>query len=133
MADRRWTHVAKAVALWVITLLVVAGFLRAGIAKFSDTSGWARAFVHWGFPVWFRVLVGVMEVAGAVLLLIPRTAIHGAALIIVVMLGGVGTHLVHGEARHVMSEIVPITLTSIVAFARRRQAAAPQPASPVAA
>jgi hypothetical protein len=46
-------------------------------SKFDDTSGWARAFTAWHFPVWFRVLVGVWEVSAAILLLVPRGADRG--------------------------------------------------------
>lgn len=72
--------------------MLIMVFARAGLDKFDSTSGWSRAFAHWGYPAWFRVLIGVLEVAAALLLLWPRTAVHGAAIIIVVMLGGVGTH-----------------------------------------
>jgi uncharacterized membrane protein YphA (DoxX/SURF4 family) len=32
------------VALWVVALFLAWVFIRQGMAKFSDTSGWARAF-----------------------------------------------------------------------------------------
>ena len=80
-------------ALWVPALFLAWIFARQGIAKFSDSSGWARAFALWHFPVWFRVLVGVVETGAAVLLLTRRTAPIGAALIVLVMLGAMGTHV----------------------------------------
>jgi uncharacterized membrane protein YphA (DoxX/SURF4 family) len=80
--------------LWLITLFLARIFIIAGWAKFSATSGWARAFAHWGFPIWFRVLVGVIEVAGELLLLIPSTAIYAALALVVIMLGAMGTHII---------------------------------------
>ena len=78
----------KEIALWGIALFLVYGFAKAGIRKFSASSGWAHAFRVWGYPVWFRVLVGVTEVSAALLLLYRRTAAVGAFLIVPVMLGG---------------------------------------------
>ena len=103
-----------------MTAMLVVVFTRAGIDKFSDTSGWARAFAHWGYPVWFRVFIGVLEVAAAALLLWPRTAPFGALIVIVVMLGGMGTHIVKDGGRHMTSEVVPLVFASTILFARRR-------------
>jgi hypothetical protein len=44
--------------------------------KFDDASGWARASNVWGYSGWFRVLIGALELAAALLLLWPRTAVH---------------------------------------------------------
>ena len=98
-------RMAKEVALWAICLFLAYVFLKAGGQKFSDSSGWARAFHIWGFPVWFRILVGVTEVAAALLLLYTRTAGLGAILIAVVMLGGMATHVATHRPKQVTSEI----------------------------
>lgn len=108
------------VALWVFALFLAWVFIRQGIAKFSDTSGWARAFEVWHFPVWFRVLIGVFESTAAVLLLTRRTAFAGAVIIIVVMLGAMGTHVYWGRPGQVTSEILPLLLATLVAIGRRK-------------
>ena len=108
-------------ALWLPTLFLVWVFAQQGSAKFSDTSGWAHAFVVWHFPVWFRILIGVLEVSAALLLLIPRTAALGAAIVVAVMLGAMGTHIIRGHPQQVTSEVVPITLAILVFFGRRRR------------
>lgn len=118
MANRR--KVAGEVVLWVFALFLAWVFIRQGAAKFSDDSGWARAFHLWHFPVWFRVLIGGAEVAAALLLLTPRTAFAGAVIIITVMLGAMGTHVYWGHPEQVTSEILPLFLASMVALGRRR-------------
>lgn len=107
--------------LWILSLLLVMVFVRAGWAKFDSSSGWAKAFAYWGYPVWFRLLIGVLEVGAALVLLWPRTAAYGAAIIIAVMLGGMGTHVFveHGPSR-VTSEILHLAFASIVAAGRWR-------------
>ena len=120
--ERRTGRVALEVFLWALSLFLITVFARAGWDKFDDASGWARAFRIWGYPVWFRVLIGVGELGAAVLLAWPRTAAYGAALIIIVMLGGMGTHVFieHRPAR-VTSELGQLTFSSIVLAGRWRR------------
>jgi putative oxidoreductase len=107
-------------ALWVVAAFLVWVFVRQGLAKFSDSSGWARAFALWHYPVWFRILIGVIETAAALLLLTRRTASIGAAMIAVVMLGAMATHVFTGHPRQVTSEVLPLTLSLVVLFGRWR-------------
>ena len=118
---KRPMEIAREVLLWIISLFLAWVFLRQGYAKFSDTSGWARAFRIWHYPDWFRMLIGGIEVVGAVLVLVPRVATIGAVMIVCVMLGAMGTHLWFGPARHVTSEILPLTLATVIAFMRYRR------------
>jgi len=104
----------KDVALWVPTLFLVYVFARQGVAKFSDDSGWARAFAVWHYPVWFRILIGSCETAAAVLLLTRRTASAGAAIIAVIMFGAMGTHVYWDHPEQVKSEVLPLLLSLIV-------------------
>ena len=108
------------VILWVFALFLAWVFIRQGVAKFSDTSGWARAFRLWHFPVWFRVLIGLIETSAALLLLTRRTAFAGAVMIIVVMIGAMGTHVYWGRPGQVTSEILPLFLATVVALGRRK-------------
>jgi uncharacterized membrane protein YphA (DoxX/SURF4 family) len=110
------------VVLWALAAMLIFVFTRAGLNKFDDGSGWARAFAVWGYPVWFRVLIGVIELSAAVLILWPRTAAYGAILVIVVMLGGMGTHIVieHRPAR-ITSELGQLTFSSILLAGRWRR------------
>lgn len=118
MASRK--AIAGEVVLWVFALFLAWVFIRQGIAKFDDTSGWARAFRTWQFPVWFRILIGVLETSAALLLLWKRTAFAGAVIIMVVMLGAMGTHVYWGRPGQVTSEILPLVLSTIVALGRRK-------------
>jgi uncharacterized membrane protein YphA (DoxX/SURF4 family) len=127
MTERwRWSVRAAAAvaATWVPSILLALIFVPAGVAKFSDDSGWARAFRHWGFPVWFRVLIGVLEVGAAALVLVPRrlaarAAPVGAVIVVAVMLGGMATHVVRDGGRHMTSEVVPLALATLVLWTRR--------------
>ena len=112
--------VAKVAGMWLPAILLILVFARQGWAKFDNASGWATAFRHWGYPDWFRVLIGILELAAVVLLALGRTAAYGAIIIIVVMLGAWATHLIFDGGRHMTSEVVPLVLASIVLIVRRR-------------
>ncbi len=109
---------AREVSLWVIAVFLAFVFVRQGWAKFSDGSGWARAFRAWHYPDWFRVTVGTVEICGALLLFVPRYAIVGASMIIVIMLGGMATHVWWGHPRQMTSEALPLALAIVTAIGR---------------
>lgn len=113
--------IAKEIGLWAVCIFLVYVFSRAGIAKFSEHSGWAHAFHVWGYPVWFRILVGCMECAAVLLLLYKRTAALGAALIIIVMLGAMATHaFIQHRPQQATNELFPLALGCIVFLGRMR-------------
>lgn len=118
------THLIKAarvIGTWLPAILLVLIFVPQGLAKFDDSSGWARAFRFWGYTDWFRITIGALELLAALLLIAGRTAVLGAMTIMVIMLGGMATHLIFEGGRHITSEIVPLTLATIVFIIRRKQ------------
>ena len=115
---------AKFVGTWLPAVLLVLIFVPQGLAKFDDASGWAKAFRFWGYPDWFRVTIGVLELLAALLLIAGRTAAFGAIVIIAVMLGAWATHLIFDGGRHMTSEVVPLVLATIVLVIRRKQVTA---------
>jgi uncharacterized membrane protein YphA (DoxX/SURF4 family) len=116
-------EVAKVIGTWLPAILLILVFAPQGWAKFDDTGGWAVAFRHWGYADWFRITIGILELAAVLLLALGRTAAFGALIIIVVMLGAWATHLIFDGGRHMTSEVVPLVLASIVFIVRRRQVA----------
>ena len=73
--------------LWTLRILLAAIFLFEGIDKFSDRRLWVRIFEEIGFGQWFRYFTGVVEVSGALLLLIPKATLVAAGLLICTMIG----------------------------------------------
>jgi uncharacterized membrane protein YphA (DoxX/SURF4 family) len=119
MEKKRALAIGGWIVVWLMTAMLVFAFGAQGVAKFSDTSGWVAAFAHWGYPVWFRMLIGVLEIAAAALLLWPRTAPIGAMIVIVIMIGGIGTHVAAHERHFMRSETGQIVFASVVLWARR--------------
>jgi uncharacterized membrane protein YphA (DoxX/SURF4 family) len=94
----RWRELEMAakkgssVAVWATTIILAAVFLLAGVTKFTNGEA-VKAFENWGYPDWFRILIGVLEIAGALLLLYPKTASLGAITLACIMVGATITIL----------------------------------------
>ncbi len=86
----------KRVIAWVLAVLTGLSFLVAGWPKIMPGENMIRRFENWGYSAEFAVVTGVLEIAGGLLILLPKTAVYGAALVMVLMLGAVYTHLSTG-------------------------------------
>jgi putative oxidoreductase len=84
----------KTIALWSLQILVAAAFLMAGFAKLSGQPVMVQMFEKIGIGQWFRYATGTIELASAILLLVPQVVPVGAALLVCTMCGAVLTHLV---------------------------------------
>ena len=71
-----------------------------------------------GLGQWFRYLTGVLEVAGAIGLLISRSAFYAAILLALVMVGAIIAHLtVLGTSP--AAPIVLLALSGTIAYLRK--------------
>ena len=80
--------------VWGLRILLALVFGAAGIAKLAGAPQMVQVFEAIGFGQWFRYVTGVVEVGGAVLLLVPATGFLGGLLMAVTMAFAVATHLV---------------------------------------
>ena len=109
------------IVVWVLSVLIALFFLIAGVPKLLGAQGHVEHFATWRYPDWFRLVVGTVEVASAILLLIPRLAYVGAAGIAVVMLGATYTHVfrVPEEAGRTPLTLTLFALAVVIGYARR--------------
>lgn len=111
------TRTAKFVS-WGLRLLAGAAFLAAGSAKLAGVPMMVAIFDQVGFGQGFRLLTGLVEVIGAIALLVPATAAFGGALLAVTMVFAVATHLfVIGGSP--LPAIVLLAMTATVAWLHR--------------
>ena len=106
------------VALWVLQALLALAFVGAASGKLAGKPEMVALFEAVGIGQWFRYVTGLMELTGALLIVIPRTKFFGAALLSVVMVGAVLTHLfiLHTAPT---APVVLLVLAGAVAWARR--------------
>ena len=72
------------IAMWVVSGLLTALFLFAGLPKLLTP---AKIMSEWVYAPWFLTFIGVCETLGAIGLLIPRLAALAAA----------GLSVIHGR------------------------------------
>src|SRR2546425_5633051 len=73
-------RIVREVVLWIIAVFLALICLRSGWLKVTGNIFWVRDFHRWGYPDWFRIVVGIAELTSMVLLLVPRFAGYGASL-----------------------------------------------------
>ena len=112
-------RIVKEVALWISALLLALVCLRSGWLKVTGNISWVRDFHRWGYPDWFRIVIGIAELTAMALLLVPRFAIYGASLFAGVMLGAIFTHYTHNETGRLPFNLLLLALSLVIAFARR--------------
>ena len=111
-------RIAREVAIWIITLFLALVCLRSGWLKVTGNVFWVRDFHRWGYPDWFRIVVGLAELAAMALLLVPRLASYGASLFATVMLGAIFTHYTHNETGRLPFNLLLLALSLVIVFTR---------------
>ena len=79
--------------VWAVRLLLALAFGAAGTAKLAGVPQMIQIFDLIGIGQWFRYVTGIVEVTGAILLLVPRAGFLAGLLLSVTMLVAVATHL----------------------------------------
>ncbi len=106
------------IVTWVLSGLLALAFCGAGASKLTGQAMMQHEFSLFGFPLWFMYLTGIIEIAGAVLVLVPRCAYIGAPALVCVMTGALCAHLTHGQAGMIGVPLVLLFLTVAVGTLR---------------
>jgi putative oxidoreductase len=108
------------VALWALQVLLALQFAAGGFLKIVGDPAMVGMFAEIGAGQWFRFLVGGLEIAGALGLLVPRLSGPAALGLVGLMAGAAATNaLVLGT-----SPLLPIVLllgAALVAWGRRKR------------
>ncbi len=81
------------IALWVLQVLLAIVFAMAGLAKVFGDGAMVEMFATIGVGQWFRYVVGALEIAGAVGVLIPRLSDLAALGLLCLMVGAFLTNV----------------------------------------
>lgn len=80
-------HRGASVALWAFRILMATVFILAALMKLSSQPMMVAEFAKVGLGQWFRFFTGALELVGAVAVLVPRTSVYGALVLLVVDIG----------------------------------------------
>ncbi len=101
-------------ATWLPRVAVALVFLNVGVEKFGSHGPWIRIFARIGLGDWFRYLTGVMQVGGALLLLVPPLATMGAVVLGCTMAGAIVVNVF--VLKTGLAAIIPFLLLVAIAF-----------------
>ncbi|WP_349362955.1 MAG: DoxX family protein [Roseitalea porphyridii] len=108
----------KSYTLWAAQVLTAFAFFAAGMAKIAGAERMVTLFNEIGAGQWLRYTTGVLEMTGAILILIPSRAWLGGLLLSCIMVGAIYVHLavVGGSF---LPALVLLVLSAWIAYERR--------------
>ena len=118
---------AKGIVSWILVVLMAAGYLLAAAGKLTGVA--ASMFEGWGYAPWFMMLIGVLELAGAIGLLIPKLTRFAILGLTVIMLGAMYTHLTNDQSAQVVRPMIFLAFLWSIWFLRGRPGAAARTAT----
>ncbi len=103
--------------IFIIKIIVTVLFSLAGIAKLLSVKPIKDQFKEFKIPILMMYVVGILEVAGAILLHVESTKLYSALGLIILMLGAIANHL---KVKHPVDKSAPsillLVLSSILAY-----------------
>ncbi len=109
---------SRRIGAWTLQAIIAAAFVAAGAAKLAGVPFMVDLFAQIGLGQWFRVVTGVVEVVGAVALLVPGLASLGALWLGGTMVGAVATHVFVLHTSPVPAIVLGV-LNALVVYLRR--------------
>lgn len=112
------------VALWTLQVLLAAVYLFSAYGKLSADPLNVAGFEAMGLGVVGMYVIGALELAGAVGLLVPRLMGLAATCFVALMIGAVVATVAVGAGAMVVIPLVVGVLVAVVAWGRRENTAA---------
>jgi hypothetical protein len=101
-----------ALSIW----LLVAAFFGAGLFNAIGTGATRESFVRWGYPSWWHLVTGGLEILCAVLIALPVGRDAGLVLGTIVIAAALATVLRHREYSHLAPPALFLALIALAAF-----------------
>jgi hypothetical protein len=108
------------VTLWVLQILLALLFAGGGASKLGGAPEMVEMFAAIGAGQWLRYVVGALEIAGAIGLLIPRLSGFAAVGLAILMIGATLTNLFILDVSTVVSVIL-LLVSALIASVRLSQ------------
>ncbi len=100
-----WHHTARMygkVAIWLLRLMIAGIFIVSALPKLLGQEAMIDIFAAIGLGQWLRVVTGLVEGLGSVLILVPAASGMGAILVLLVDAGAfiAQVGVLHGDIVH---------------------------------
>ncbi|HEY7209544.1 MAG TPA: DoxX family protein [Bryobacteraceae bacterium] len=113
----------KNILAWTLSVLLAILFLFAGGVKLMGSPAMVQEFTQIGIGQWFRYFTGILEVSGAIGLLLPRYRLWAALQLALVMTGATAVNILilHAPRLAVLTAVL-LALALTIAWLRRARA-----------
>lgn len=105
-------------------ILLAPAFLGAGGQKLAGTDPMVEEFDRYGYPQWFRIFTGAVEITGALGMLVglfrPALTTPAALLLSATMAGALATHVRLGDPAKNLAPPAALLMLSAAALAMPR-------------
>ncbi len=108
---------AKTISSWVLVAVLAAGYLLSVLGKLTGAA--TQRFEGWGYAPWFATVVGVVEVSGALGLLVPKLTRAAILGLTGLMIGASYTHIANAEGAQVLRPLIFLAVLWTVWWLRR--------------
>jgi hypothetical protein len=98
--------------LLVVWALVLA-YAGAGLVNAIGGQGTKESFVRWGYPAWWGLVTGGLEIVSAALIALPQSRDAGYLLGGAIILAAIATLLRHRGYAHLPGCILVLALTAV--------------------
>ena len=112
----------KTIALWIVSILLAALFLFAGLSKLLALDKAKQMFAQVGYAGWFAAFIGVCETLGGIGVLVPRLAGLAAAGLSIIMAGAVYTVVAHHQVSQAPVPLITMVVLIWVSYTRFKNA-----------
>jgi uncharacterized membrane protein len=113
------------ILVWIVQALLAVIFALHGVVLIFPPEPMKVVFDALPFSRGFMVAIGVLEILGAIGLILPwalkiqpRLTPLAAAGLTIIMIGAVMTHLIRGEVAQAIPSLIITVLAAFVAYAR---------------
>lgn len=113
---KRWMHIAG----WIIVGMTSLFFIQSGIQKLVGTELMINHFHELGYPDWSRIVIGLVEIVGAILLAFPRLTLYASTALGVLMIGALASELLADQGSKALIPGQWLVLLALIASVRYR-------------
>ena len=106
------TNKTRNILIWVIAGFVAFVFAFVGIAKLLGVEAQIEKLNGWGFPLWTRFPIGIIELALGIGIIIPH---YRKLTIYLILVWGVAAVITYIQAGQALQSLLPLALALIAA------------------
>jgi len=113
------TTKTKNIITWILSGILALAFFGSGITKLLGAEMQIKNFESWGYPLWLRFPIGLIEITFAIALVIPgyrKITIYGIFIWTIV---AIITHLQAGQANMIGAPIFLSVIAAIILYLSR--------------